>query len=74
MYESRPKERQGKPLHSIVAEAIENTASTEGEKTEVGAPRRHAPQSGPAPSPLVFTAVTALAVIEALVIILLLAF
>lgn len=74
MYESRPKERKGKPLHSIVTEAIESTASTKGEKRQEGGPRRHAPQSNLAPTPLAFAAVGALAVIEALVIVLLIAF
>lgn len=74
MYESQPKAREGKPLESVVPEAIESTASTDGEQAKMGAVGGHAPQAASAPGPLAFAAVAALAVIEGLVIILLIAF
>lgn len=73
MYESQPKAREGKPLESVVPAAIKSTASTDGEQAEVGAVRGHAPRAASARSPLAFAAVAALAVIEALVILLLIA-
>ena len=74
MYESQPKAREGRPLESVVPAAIESTASADGEQAEVGAVRGHVQQAASARSQLAFAAVAALAVIEALVIIILIAF
>lgn len=73
MYESEPKAREGKPLEFVVPEAIESTATREGEQARTGAVRRHAPESMSVHSPVAFATVAALAVIEALVIVLLIA-
>lgn len=71
LYDSRPKEREGEPVEYVVPEAINATASKERQSSDVPQPSVPWPEWLPE-SKAAFAGAAAIAVVEALILLLIL--